>query len=458
MSKFKEPTASRNQLILMPQSLDEMVSGDEPVRLLCEVMDRLDYSKLEASYPGGGCSAYPPIMLVKILVFAYSQGMRSSRKIAESLRVDLRYLWIAEGLKPDFRTLARFRKEKGEYLQDLFEQSVRLCSQAGLVLLNYVAIDGTKVESSSGRDALWTVKRIEKEKDIIRKILEEAEQIDEQEDSELGDQDTTKLSGKLKDAEERKKLLDRAEKALKESGQKAISLTDPEARQMHTRAGIRMSYNVQAAVDSEHQVVVGVKVVQDPTDQNQFTDMLKEVYRNTGFKADMVCVDKGYYSYANLTALKDNAQPGVIPIPRQPSGKDTLSQFKYDNKEDTYICCGGKSLTFRGIWGDDKNSYRVYRCSDCKGCEQSKVCKPPVRGKGIKVNTAIELREKMKELLSTKEGKQAISLRKEVVEPVFGQMKENRQFRRFRLKGVAGAWTESWMAFLTHNLLKVACT
>jgi transposase len=460
MRKFKEPTASRNQLILMPQSLDEMVGADEPVRLLSEVMDRLDYRRLEASYPGGGCPAYPPGMLAKILVFAYSQGMRSSRRIAESVRVDLRYVWLAEGLKPDFRTLARFRREKGEYLGELFEQSVRLCAQAGLVLLKYVAIDGTKVESCSGRAALWTAKRIEQEKAAVRRILEEAEQVDEAEDSEFGEYDGTTLPEELKDAQARKKLIDEAEKRLKESGRKAVSLTDPDARQMKTRAGVRMSYNLQAAVDKENQVVVGMQVVQDETDRAQLEGMLAEIHTNTGRKPEMVAADKGYYSPASLKVLSENAQAGVIAVPKQsirttPAGY-RLEEFEYDETRDVYICPAGKQLTFRRMDKKGKTIYRRYECSQCSGCDRRVACGALTRSKRLNVNEVNHLRQKMEAFLATEEGRAQLALRKQVVEPVFGQIKENRCLRRFRLRGLAGALVESSLVFLAHNLFKAA--
>jgi transposase len=459
MRRFKEPTASRNQLILMPQSLDEMVAEDEPVRLLSYVMDRLDYGELERSYPGGGCPAYPPKLLVKILVFAYSQGMRSSRKIAQATRVDLRYVWLCEGMKPDFRTLARFRQQKGKFLESLFRQSVRLCQEVKLVLLDYVAIDGTKIESSSGRNALWTRKRIDKEREVIRKILEEAEEADASEDDEFGDNDGTTLPKKLTDVNERKKLVDEAEKRLEESGKKAVSMTDPDARQMKTGNGVRMSYNVQAAVDKDSQVVVGMKVVQDEHDRHQIDGMLNEVYENTGCKAGMIAADTGYYSAESLKALDENSQAGAIAMAKgSPTTTSTgygRESFKYDSERDVYICPEERLLTFRRVIKHGKTNYKRYECSGCRNCSRKEDCGAVSRAKRLEISEVEHLRQKMEAFLATETGKQQMALRKQVVEPVFGQAKANRGFRRFSITGLAGAWAEASIVFLAHNLFKM---
>jgi transposase len=460
MGKFKEATAGRNQLILMPQCLDEMISEQEPVRLLCEIMDRLDYSKLESSYPGGGCPAYPPKLLVKALAFAYNMGQRSSRKIAESLRVDLRYIWLSEGLKPDFRTLARFRREKGEYFQELFVQSVRLAQEAGLVLLSHVAIDGSKVESVSGSHSLWGKRRIEQEKEKIRLILEEAEETDRSEEERFGDSDGTSLPDSLRDAESRKRRVDEAERQLRESGKQVISTTEPESRRMMTSRGLRMSYNLQAAVDSSSQVVVGMLVTNDENDLHQLGPMIEEVYDNTGFKPSVVVADKGYYSAANMRILEKNDQCGAVSVPKLPPRCDRpgcygIDRFEYDETSDTYRCPAGKLLTFRYTSDKENSLYRVYVCGECQKCAQAEECGVLKRGKQLNINVGNALRHKMEDYLATDEGKAAAILRKQIVEPVFGQAKENRRFRRFTLRGLSGAGAESALMFLVHNVFKM---
>jgi len=465
MGKFKGPTASRNQLVLMPQCLDEMVSQDEPVRLLCEVMDRLDYSQLESSYPGGGCPAYPPRLLVKVLTLAYSMGQRSSRRIAEALRVDLRYVWLAEGLKPDFRTVARFRREKGEYLGELFAQSVRLCQEAGLVLLWHVAIDGSKVESVSGSHSLWGSRRIEQEREAIRRILDEAEEVDRLEDEEHGDSDGTTLPEHLRDADARKRRVDEAEKQLRQSGKKVISMTEPQSRPMRTSRGVQMSYNVQAAVDSSSQVVVGMSVTTDENDRQQLGTMLDEVYKNTGCKPSVVSADKGYYSAANMRILDEREQAGAVSVPKLPPrcrrpDRYGIDCFIYDEIGDTYRCPAGNLLTFRQTTNKGKGNsvYRIYKCAECRRCAHRELCGVRKGGKRLDIHVANALRAKMERFLATDAGKAAAVLRKQVVEPVFGQTKENRRFRRFMLRGLKGASIESALVFLVHNVIKVVST
>ena len=328
----------------------------------------------------------------------------------------------------------------------------------GLVLLEYVAIDGTKIESFSGRDALWTAERIAKQREVIRWILEEAEATDACEDEEFGDNDGTVLPNRLAEAKERSRLIDEAAKRLEESESKAESFSDPDARQMKTRNGIRMSYNLQAAVDEHSQIVVGMKVVQDANDRSQLGGMLSEIYENTGCKADMVGADNGYYSPASLKSLNKNRQTGVIATakrsPQTTSRGYGLNDFVYEEDPDAYICPQGKVLTPGYTYSKGKTLYRRYKCAECSGCVSRVACGASNQGKRLDVNEAERLRQQMETLLATQWGKAQMALRKEVVEPVFGQLKENRGFRRFILRGLVGAWAESSLQFLAHNLTK----
>jgi transposase len=461
MGMFKEPLETRGQMVLMPRCLDEMIDDDDPVRLLNEAMDRLDYSRLEASYPGGGCPAYAPRVLVKVLALAYAMGVRSSRKIAQLLRVDLRYIWLSENMRPDFRTLARFRREKWRYLEELLVESGRLCQELGLVSLGHVAIDGSKLESAAGRESLWDTARIDRERGRIRQILDEAESVDAAEDKELGEVDNTVLPDEMRDAEARRRRIDEAQARLTESGKRMVSLSDPESRQMKTRDGIRMCYNVQAAVDSQSQVVVGMRVTQDETDRGQLGVMLERVYETTGCKPAMASMDKGYYSPTNLIALEEKAQRGAIGVPRVPANRAMaagygLERFEYNEETDAYRCPCGKLLTLRTLTRRGNSVYGLYVCGECKGCAERAACVAGGGNKRLSISVVSALRERMKAFLASDEGKQATRMRRQVVEPVFGQLKQNRGFRRFLLRGLEGAIAESALAFLAHNLLKAS--
>jgi transposase len=460
MRMFKEALTARNQLMLLPPSVDEMVDQSDPVRLFDELTNRLDYGKLRCSYPGGGCPAYPPDVMAKVLIFAYSMGQRSSRKIAALLKVDLRYIWLSGGLKPDFHTVARFRKEKGIHFEELFAQSVRLCMASGLVLLEHVAVDGTKIEAGCGEKSIWDSKRIEKEREIAKKILHDAEETDKNEDEKYGDVDPTKLSEALTNAESRKRAVDEACKLLEKTGKKTISTTDPDSRQMKTRHGIKMSYNVQAAVDGEHQVVVGMSVTQDENDRNQMSEVLEKITANTGSKSDIIIADKGYDSASTLETLDEHEQSGAIAmqhLPKQCDGPEGFraTDFSYDSESDEYTCPEGRRLTFKGETCKSNTNYRMYVCENCTGCEYRSDCRCLKRNKRLCVNVSNALRKKMQSFMQTDIANEATKLRKRIIEPVFGQIKQNRSFRRLFLMGLAGAKSECALIFLAHNLFKI---
>jgi transposase len=388
-------------------------------------------------------------------------GVRSSRKIGQLLRVDLRYIWLSESMRPDFRTLARFRREKWRYLEELLVESGRLCQELGLVSLGHVAIDGSKVDSAAGRESLWDAARIERERARVQQILDEAESVDAAEEEEFGEVDDTVLPDEMRDAEARRMRIDEAQSRLMESGKRMVSLSDPESRQMNTRNGIRMCYNVQAAVDSQSQVVVGMRVSQEETDRGQLGGMLEKVYETTGCKPAMASMDKGYYSPRNLSALEENSQCGVIAVPRLPPNRATAmgygpERFEYAEEIDAYRCPCGKLLRLKTLTRRGNSVYRLYVCGECKGCAERVACGAADRNKRLNISVVSALRERMKAFVSSDEGKQATRMRKQVVEPVFGQLKQNRGFRRFLLRGLEGAIAESALAFLAHNLFKAA--
>jgi len=318
MGKFKEPPQPGSQRALLPVSLDEATADAMDVRLLSEVMDRLDWRGLEAGYSELGCRAYPPKIMAKVVVYAYLKGVRSSRKIAEMVRYDNRMIWLAGGLRPDFHTLARFGREKFEELGELFRDSIRLCQEAGLVVMRQVAVDGTKLRANASRKSLYDAKRIERERAFVERVLAEAEATDAEEDAVLGAGDGT--AAELRDPQRRKEKLDEIERRLKESQKKHLSTSDPDSRLIQTSRGIRPSYNVQAAVDAEEQVIVGAYVTQSESDHGQLPGMLEQVEANTGVRPDMVLADSGYSDQRTQAALVERGQDALIP-PQAQSAK-----------------------------------------------------------------------------------------------------------------------------------------
>lgn len=460
MPRFKQAPQAPSQMWLLPPSLDEMVSEDSEVRLLSEVMDHLDWSVLENSYFNRGTPAYPPSMMTKVLVFAYSKGIRSSRKIEELLESDLRYKWLAGGLKPDFHTIARFRKEKFDLLSKLFADSVRLCKSLGLVSLHIAAIDGTKVAANVSKKSLYEKKRIDRELEAVREVLREAEEADAKEDSELGDCNGREIPERLRDAKERKVILKELKKKLDESSSRLISSSDTECRMMKTRDGLRSAINVQAAVDSANQVVVAMKVTDAENDHGQLAGMLEEVKNNCGMSAVVSLSDAGYCDEPTLLALEEMGEEGLIALGKQPAGakKNDLfasGNFLADVERDILICPAGRELSFSCECQCGSGRYRVYSAHGCGSCSFRSQCVKSGHGsRRVFISCNEGARQRMREKMSRPGCKLLYELRRQIVEPVFGQMKNNRGFRKLLLRGLSGATAEMALVFLAHNMLK----
>ncbi|MEN6356584.1 MAG: IS1182 family transposase [Armatimonadota bacterium] len=460
MPRFKEMPQDPKQIWLMSPSLDDMISEDNEVRALSEVMDSLDWKILEDTYVERGAPAYPPKVMAKILVFAYSNGIRSSRKIEELLASDVRYMWLAGCLKPDFHTIARFRKEKFESLSRLFADSVRLCKSLGLLNLNIAAFDGTKVSANASKRSLYDRKRIDKELEAARKILEEADDVDANEDAKFGEQNGRKIPEHLRDAKKRKEALEELKKKLNASNSKLISSSDTDCRLMKTRDGFRPAFNVQAAVDSEHQVVLGMQVTNSENDHGQLPGMLAEVKTNCGMSAVMALADTGYCDEKTLLAFADMGQDALIAQSRKLGKTDKNNLFDSkcflaDDERDVLICPAGRELNFAGEYQCGSGRYRLYSAHGCVSCSFRNRCVKSGRGsRRVSISCKERFYHRMREKMSRPGCKTLYGLRKQIIEPVFGQVKHNRGFRKFLLRGVNGATAEMALIFLVHNLLK----
>ncbi len=463
MGHFKEPAVHPEQIHLFPLCLNDFVPKDSDVRFLAEAMDRLDWRGLESSYSDTGRPAYHPRAMAKILVYAYSKGIRSSRKIQELVECDVRYMWLAGGLKPDFHTIARFRKEKWREFSLLFADSVRLCKEAGLVSLDIVAVDGSKIQADASHKTVYDKTRLDRELAEVERILLEAEAADST-DEMNGKELNNKLPNELKDAKNRKEKLDRISKAMAESNSNHISTADPDSRKMKTGDGFKMAYNIQAAVDAKSQIIIGGYVTNKANDVGQIPHIIHEIKANTGLAPCILTADTGYCDAESLMYLDNQDQAALIPIRKQPheSKRNDLfcsRCFLKDEAEDVLICPAGRRLIFKTTTNCGSGIYREYWASGCLDCSFRKDC---VTRKGsninrrVRINITEHLRVQMRLRLQSYAGKTVFGLRKQTVEPVFGQLKQNQLFRRFLLRGFHGTTAETMMIFLSHNLRKYA--
>jgi transposase len=461
MAQYKQLPLPPEQLMLFGTSVQDALPQSSDVRSFNDVMECLDYSAIEQPRSGAGAPPYPPRQMVKILVYAYSKGIYSSRAIEENLRYDIRFIWLSGGLKPDHNTLARFRKDNYEHLTQLFKDSVRVCCKAGLVLLNTVAVDGTKIGAASSRRRIYNEERLERELAAVEKILAQADGTDRAEDESDSSSDDDGLPQEIKDAKARKARLAEIAKQLQESDRKSVVSSEPEARVVKTTDRTRPGYNLQASVDSHKQVIVAMKLIQHEVDTAKLPEMIEETVANTGLSPDVTLADCGYSDEPTLKWIAQSEYDVLMPVRTQYIEKRRRNNlfasrcFLPAQGEDALICPAQRKLTFRTEQFCGGGHYRQYGANDCQSCSFYRQCvKTPYGSRRVNVSVVAAQREQMTQRLASAEGRKLFGLRSATVEPVFGQIKHNTGFGRFRCWGLAGAKAEAALVSMAHNIRK----
>lgn len=460
MANFKQMPMAPTQVVMFPVSIEDSLPPDCDVRLVGEAMEALDWRGFEAAYADTGRPAYPPKVMCKLLVYGYSKGIRSSRALEEVVKHDQRYIWLAGGLRPDHTTIARFRKEHEAWFKQVYRATVRLCTEAGLVLLNTVATDGSKIPARASKRALYDTQRLAKEMAAIDQILAEAKAADRAEDELYGEGTNGKLPQQLVDAKRRRDKLAEIAARLAESGRKSVAASEADCRVMKTTQGLRPSYNAQLTVDTAHGVIVAAELTQQETDNGQLAEQLEQVAENVGCRPEVVLADTGYSDEGTFKSLTESGQEAVIPPKEQPQEakrNDLFASrcFLPEERRDVLICPAGRELTFRRVVECSSGSYRVYTAPNCRDCSFYAECVKvqSKRGRSVQVSVVAAEREGMRQKLKTPEGKALYQLRQQTVERVISRLKVGLGLDRFGLAGVGGAGAEWWLVCAAHNLL-----
>jgi len=465
MKKFRD--YAQNQLMLLPPSLEEFVPEDHEARIVSDVVEAIDLSRLMEEYAGGGAPAYHPAMMLKVLIYAYSQGIYSSRAIARELKTNTAFMYLSGRGRPDFRTLCLFRAERSKVLPELFVEVVRLCAALGMVGLGHVAFDGTKLKANAAARRTRDREQLEQEmariKEQVKEMIEASARIDALEDKTQGDNDGSQIREELRDKETRLNKLAEAQRELEREKLEKVNLTDPESRFMrHVHRVIQPSYNGQVGVDEKEQVIVAAYVTQEASDNGELVRLIEQVERNLGGSAKENSADAGYFSYGNLEYVAQRGLKVYMPDcvwdtgAGAKVGKYGKSRFRYDGERDIYLCPEGKELK---RWQERKREGKpplvLYRGQACSSCEQLGRC---ASGKSriVSRDGREPFLELMRGRLRSEEGKAIYKKRGYLVEPVFGQMKWNRRKTSLAVRGLAKVNGEFSLMCLAHNMKKIA--
>ena len=439
-----------NQLFLLPPDMKQWLPEDHLVYFVMDVVSQLDLDAIYRRYDSrkGGQPPFDPRMMVGLLFYAYCIGLPSSRKIEKATYDRVAFRILTADHHPDHDTIADFRKRHLKALGGLFVEVLRLCQQVGLVKLGHVSLDGTKVKANASKHKAMSYGRMEKKAEEleadVNRLLTEAQAVDEAEDAEYGQgrrgdelpKDLRFKQDRLRKIKEAMKSLEQQaqaeadakrgeirqkERSLEKEGRKRKgkkpkeptdepdakaqrNFTDPESRIMKDGASksFEQAYNCQAAVDEQSQIIVATNVTQQTNDKQQVEPMVETIKENTGgCKPKKLSADTGYFSESNIAYLESEAI-------------------------DSYVATGR------------------YKHGD-----------PPALSPRGRIPKDLTKKERMARKLRTKKGRETYSKRKEIVEPVFGQIKEVRGFRRFSLRGLGNVMSEWDLICLTHNLLKL---
>jgi len=503
----------RRQGLILPRSIDEFVGPGHRVRVIVEIVNRLDLSAFRRGEAEEGRPAYSPEIFISVIFYAFSLGVFSSREMERRCRSDCAFMFAAAGERLSHRSLSRFRAAHKEELSELFAKVVDVCRRAGLGDTARVIIDGTRQHANASMDAHVRKEQLEKELESTRqemkKLLDRAAEIDAAEDRQP--EDTNEDGGDGKDREKaidaavkqleldleasvteeslveetkraepetpseeqslleekrrNEKEIEKKLKQLEESGQMEANETDPDARLQRFKEGSRPGYNAQIAVSGKDKLILASDVTQDPVDTRQLLGMCDQVEQNTGKKLGIVVADSGYESGENFAELANRGQDAVIAsacarsahTEREKTGLFQWIDFDYDATRDEYVCPEGRRLVraHRNSKAQTRTALYVAAVS-CVGCPLKSRCTKAERRKlSLRATTPFVIAMSKRREHDRRTDRFG-ARRKGDVEAVFGHMKHNLRWRQFVRRGLAACRSEFRILCAAINLSKLA--
>jgi transposase len=448
----------------LPSSLDALIPADHSVRFVAAYLDGLDatdWRHLGISLQGAeqGAPRYHPTVLLGIWLWGFLQGVRSARKLEAACREMLSYRWLTGQQIPDHNTLWRFYQAHRAGMRYLLTHSVQTAVRVGLVDLALQAVDGTKLAGNAAKDRTYDAKGLER-------LIERTERA-------IADLEAQNVTGgegappRLpQELASKAALLERVRQAKERLGAgERINLTDGEARLMKGRGGYVAGYNAQAVVAPLEPSTAGITgmlitaadVTDDPDDHAQLVPMLEQAAQTTGQRAKETVADGGFHSGPNLAACASRTQR--VTMPEAQVGLDApyhKDRFGYDAEQDAYTCPEGQVLTFRGTKQSGERVYRL-RGAVCRTCPAFGVCTTNRRqGRLLEISPYEPELRAHRSWMATPEAQALYRRRKELIEPVFGMVKEQQGARRLLLRGLDGVRAEWSLLAATFNLRTLA--
>ena len=456
---------NRGQSTLFPERLDDWIDENNPVRVVDIFVDELDIGDLgfRRNIPEAtGRPGYHPSVLLKLYIYGYLNQVQSSRRLEREAGRNIEVMWLTGRLAPDHKTIADFRKDNGRAIRNVCSQFVSLCRQLNLFADASVAIDGSKFKAVNNRDRNFTQAKMKRRMaqivESVDRYLHQLDSADRQQRSPSREARAVRLNEKIAKLRQEMQRLEKLEVRRLSSPDQQISLTDPDARSMATsgRGSGVVGYNVQAAADTKHHLIVAHKVTNIGNDRSQLSPMSKRTKDVLETDELEVVADRGYYSGEEILTCAQAGITVTLPKPmtsgNRSKGRFVKADFRYVKEEDVYICPAGKRLTYRFTTEEDGLMLRRYWTNVCQSCAIKERC---TSGKERRITRWEEehVLEAVQQRLD--EHPEKMRQRRQTVEHPFGTIKSWMGSTHFQMKTLKKVATEMALHVLAYNLKRV---
>jgi transposase len=453
---------SRTQTTLFPEAIDDFVTQDNPIRVIDLFVDQLDLLALGFEAVNAkltGRPGYHPSTMLKLYIYGYLNRIQSSRRLEKETHRNVELMWLLERLRPDFKTIANFRKDNGKGIKNVCRKFVELCRQLNMFGDSLFAIDGSKFKAVNNKSKNYTPSKVQFHIDRVEKSIEKYLSQMDTKDGDEKDIDTTVSASKLAWLEARLVELKALEKEVNEHPDKQVSQTDPDARLMQTHhMERRVCYNVQSAVDTKHHLIVEHDVTMT-VDRGQLTTVAAQVQKTLGKKNITIIADKGYFSRNDIKATQDLGMTVNVPqTDTSGSAKKGIfnkSLFKYDNNKDIYVCPAGEELPHRRNVTEDGLEQKVYvNHIAWRDCTVRAKCTTSLKEpRKMRRWVHEEMIDAMQQRLN--DNPEIPVLRKQTVEHPFGTIKMWMGAQHFLMKRKKNVSIEMSLHVLAYNLKRM---
>ena len=454
----------RSQATLLPEYLDDYIAEDNPVRAVDAFVEELELKALgfEGADPAiTGRPSYHPAVLLKIYIYGYLNRIASSRRLEREAQRNVELMWLTGRLAPDFKTIADFRRDNGVGIRNVCRRFVQLCRELRLFSQAIVAIDSSKFKAVNSRDRNFTPGKVDKRQQQIEQSIERylaaLETADRTQPAEV-EAKTERLQEKINTLREQMRRMDAICEELKHQPDGQLSQTDPDARSMISQAkgtGL-VGYNVQAAVDAKHHLIVAHEVTNVGSDRAQLTKMAITARSAMDKRRLQALADRGYFSGPEIKACTEAGITPLVPKPMtsnaKAEGRFSKADFIYIAKDNEYQCPAGQRAIYRMTTVEHGLTLHRYWSSACPRCPLKPRCTPSDYRRITRWEHEAIL-EAMQQRLDRKP--QAMTLRRRTIEHVFGTLKQWMGSTHFLMRGLVHVGTEMSLHVLAYNLKRV---